>query len=205
MRRIGALGGVSAVRDRGDRPAARGRRAGGRRPSRSCGRGSGPRRRCRGHPVRRRDRGANGRNGAVGDEPARSVRPRLGSGWARAGADPLRRMWPRRGCACGDGGRASQWRPRRGGGRDRSGGDGLDPPAPARRRGRRDDRLDAEARAKERRGSARPAIGRTDPLADRSGRFGAAAGGRGRPGPLAYRTCPPARRRAARMDHGGLR
>ena len=76
------------------------------------------------------------------------------------------------------------------------------PPAPARRRGGRNARPDAPALARERRGSARPAVRRRHPLAPRLRPVLAPAGGRDRPPPLAPHPRPPARRSAVRPHHG---
>ena len=163
------------------------------------------RRRCRRHPVRSPESPPAAPASCSGRFAGPICSRRASPGRARPGPPALCRMRPRRGRACGDGGGASPWRARRSGRRGRARGHGLDPPAPARRRGRRDPGPDAEALAQKRRGSARPALGRGHPLADRLRALRAAAGRGGRPAALAHRARPPARRRAASMDHGGLR
>ena len=133
----------------------------------AAGERPGPADRGRGDPVPGLYRRPPPGDRSVGARQPRPVRARPGRRRPVAGSIALRRMRPRRGCACGDGGGASPRRPRRGGRRGRARGHDRHPPPPARRRGGRNARPDAPALAGDKRGSARHSFRRRHPLAPR--------------------------------------
>lgn len=195
----------AAVRCAGGRRAARQWRAAARRAARGRRRHASAGRRCLGHAVPRRSRRARLGTGAVGGAAARPVRARPLPVGARARSRALRRGERRCRGARADGGGPAPPRARRGDRRDPPRGDGLDAPAPARRRGRAHHCLAAQAPRARGGGPARSALRGGDALARRLRPLGAAAGrGRG-PRALGPRAGAATQRRTFSDNRGGMR